>query len=391
MSKLYSSRAKKSQSSALPPGSTYTTYRPNQVSPSTPAIHQQSHNSEKSRRFPVKRVLLGLLTVVLIPTLILSFLTYQNVSGATEKLFGSSNLFSLFPPNDLQKDAAGKTNMLLVGYSADDPGHNGAQLTDSIMVMSLDQDQKTGFMLSVPRDLYVRIPDYGSAKINEAYQAGERQSFNEADYPSGGMGLLQKVVTDNFGIEIHYTMLINYTAVREITDSLGGITVTVESSDPRGIYDPNFKPEEGGPLKLSNGQHTIDGQTALRLTRARGSTYGSYGFPQSDFNRTQNQQRVVSAIKQKLTLKALINPSTNGQILTAAANNVKTSVDINAALPLFLTIRATPDSSLKQINLRDFNGKNLLASYTTPSGQSALIPAKGINNFTDIKSAVDQL
>jgi LCP family protein required for cell wall assembly len=385
-----SPRSQKVHTPSVSPNRAYTSYQPQHKTTTQSAPKPQSPKSTK-RRFPVKRTLAGILVLILVPLLIFSAITYQNVSAATEKLFGSSNLFSLLPPNSLLKDTNGNTNILLVGYSADDPGHGGALLTDSIMVMSVKQDQKTGFMLSVPRDLYVRIPDYGSAKINEAFQAGERQGFNEPGYPANGMGLLQKVVSDNFGIDIHYNMLINYAAVREVTDSLGGIIVTIESPDPRGIYDPNFKPEEGGPLRLSNGEHTIDGQTALRLTRARGSTFGSYGFPQSDFNRTQNQQRVVNAIKQKLTIEALLRPSTNGKILNAAAENVKTSVDINAALPLFMTVRSTTDSSLKQVNLRDFNGKNLLASYLTPSGQSALIPAAGVNDFSDIQAAVDSL
>ncbi len=328
-----------------------------------------------------------LLLLIIVPLIVIGVLDYRNASDASAKLFGTSNLFAVLPPNEI-KNTNGRTNILLIGYSADDPGHAGAELTDSIMLVSLDKDSASGYMVSIPRDLYVDIPDYGYGKINEAYQAGERQDFAATGYSPGGAGLLEKVVTDTLGVPIHYHIIINYAAVREITDALGGITITIASSDPRGIYDPNFKLEEGGPLKLANGQHTIDGQTALRLTRARGATYGSYGFPQSDFNRTEHQQKVFAAIKSELSPALLLDPRTNKQVFDAAADNLRTNIDIDALLPLFQLFRSVPEDSLSQVNLRDVGGDNLLASYTTASGQSALIPAAGIDDYSQIQDAL---
>src|SRR5690606_41148422 len=66
-------------------------------------------------------------------------------------------------------------------------------------------------------------------------------------------------------VEIHNYAIFDYAAVRDIVDALGGITVDIKSPDERGIYDPNFQPQEGGPLQLPNGPQKIDGQTALRL------------------------------------------------------------------------------------------------------------------------------
>src|SRR5690606_38271004 len=136
--------------------------------------------------------------------------------------------------------------------------------------------------------------------------------FREPGYPPGGIGLLRKIVSENLGMELHYHALVNYGAVREIVDALGGITVDVQSPDERGLYDPNFQEFEGGPLLLQNGPQTVDGVVALQLTRARGATSGSYGFPQSDFNRTQNQQLVVGAILRELNWTLVLDPRTNG-------------------------------------------------------------------------------
>lgn len=357
--------------------------------PDTTQVEQEAPAKTK-RRFGWKRALLLLFIVLLTPLLVIGVWDYKNASSASKKMFGSSNLWSALLPASVKK-TEGRTNILLIGYSADDPGHAGAKLTDSIMIISLDKANKKGYMISVPRDLYVRIPDYGSAKINEAYQAGDLQDFNEPGYPAGGVGLLEKVLKQTFDVDIHYSVTINYSAVRDITDALDGITVNIESPDPRGLYDPNFKPEEGGPLKLANGPQEIDGQTALRLTRARGSTYGSYGFPQSDFNRTKNQQKVFAAIKTEISPKFILDPRENKDFFDAVANNVQTDIGIREVVPLYLAMNAVPDSSMRQINLSDVDKRNYLASYRTPNGQSALIPAAGIHNFSEIQALLRSL
>ncbi|MBI5357728.1 LCP family protein [Candidatus Saccharibacteria bacterium] len=334
-----------------------------------------------------KKAILILFIIIITPLLFIGIWDLRNFSSASQKLFGSSNMFSLLATSQLKSTNEGRTNILIIGYSADDPGHGGAKLTDSIMVLSLDKSDKSGYMLSVPRDLYVSIPDYGKAKINEAYQAGERKTGST----EGGVNLLKDVITENFAIDIHYYVIVDYGATKNIVDALGGVNMNIESPDPRGIYDPNFKPEEGGPLKLANGAQEIDGQTALRLTRARGSTYGSYGFPQSDFNRTQNQQKVLSAIKSELNWTLVLDPRTNSKIFAAVADNVITNLEISEVIPIYRLFTSVPNDQLKTITLNNVNNVNLLTGHRTPNGQSALVPAAGISDFSDIQRALKQL
>lgn len=350
-------------------------------------LAKTDQKKKESRVLSWKKAILILFIIIITPLLVIGIWDMRNFSSASQKLFGSGNMLSLLTTSQLKSTNEGRTNILIIGYSADDPGHGGAKLTDSIMVLSLDKSDKTGYMLSIPRDLYVSIPDYGKAKINEAYQAGERKTGNA----EGGVNLLKDVVTENFAIDIHYYVIIDYGATKNIVDALGGVNVNIESPDPRGIYDPNFKPEEGGPLKLANGPNEIDGQTALRLTRARGSTSGSYGFPQSDFNRTQNQQKVLSAIKSELNWRLVLDPRTNSKIFAAVADNVTTNLKISEVIPIYRLFTSVPNDQLKTITLNDVNKVNLLTGYRTPSGQSALVPAAGINDFSDIQRALKQL
>lgn len=349
---------------------------------------------EKKKRwysFSWKKALLLLFVIILTPLLYIGTWDYHNYSHAAKKMFGSGNLWAALPPNSL-KNQDGRTNILMAGFSADDPGHGGANLTDSIMVISLDKTSKTGFMLSIPRDLYVDIPGFGYAKINEAYQDGQKSKFDEPGYAKGGMGLLEKVVSNNFDIKLNYYVLIDYGAVRDTVNALHGITVTINSKDPRGIYDPNFLPKEGGPLKLSNGKHTIDGKTALRLSRARGETYNSYGLAGSDFDRTKDQQIVLKGIKDKLTVSLLIDPRKNPPILNAIASNVKTDIGINNVLPLYKLFNSIPSDKLTSASLRDESKKiNLVTGYTTPTGQSALIPNNGVSDYSQIQAYIKRL
>ena len=302
----------------------------------------------------------------------------HNISHAGQKLFGNGNIMTLLKGGDLPTDSNGRINILIAGYSADDPGHSGADLTDSIILLSMNPANKTGYMLSIPRDLYVNIPGNGYAKINEAYV-------------DGGMGLLEKVVSQDFDVQISNYALIDYTAVRGIVDALGGISVNINSPDGR-LYDPNKDWTTGGALvDLTNGVHHLNGQQALDLTRARGdpTQYGvPIDFEQSDFQRTADQRQVFSAIKAKLNWKLILNPRQNGQILSATADNVKTDVTASQARPLFSLFNSIPNAKLQSLNLRSLNGTNYLASYRTIYGQSALIPAAGIDDYSQIQAAL---
>jgi len=351
-------------------------YRPTRVAagelPPTPITDQ-----ERKKGYSWKKAVLSIILIVLAFFVFIGSWDAMNFSHASKKMFGSGNLFDLLSSNSLNTDSNGNVNMLLVGYSADDPGHPGANLTDSIMILHLNPANHTGYMLSIPRDLYVDIPGFGYAKINEAYQ-------------DGGMGLLEKVVTSDFNVQIGYYALIDYAAVRDTVTALGGITLNIQSPDPRGLYDPNINVTDGGPLKLPNGGQTINGQTALNLVRARGDSPDAYGFPQADFDRTTHQRQVLVAIKDKISWKLILNPRKNGQIFNAVGTNVKTDMSLGDLRPFYSLFDSVPSTKLQSLSLRDLNGKNYLTSYTTDSGQSALVPSAGLTDYSQINAAVSQ-
>lgn len=329
---------------------------------------------EQPKKGRVKRFLLSISLIVFAFVSVLVIWNAVNISRAADKMFGSGNLAELVLSDGLKKASDGRVNMLIVGYSVDNPGHQGAELTDSIMVLSMDPASKTGYMLSIPRDLYIKIPDNGYGKINEVYR-------------DGGMDMLKQIITDKLGLQINYYTVVNYASVRDMVNALGGIDVTIKSSDERGLYDPNISVPEGGPLQLANGPQHLNGQEALNLTRARGSAYGSYGFPRADLTRIEHQKQVFAAIKEKASdWTVVLNPRKNGQLFDAAANNLKTDLEIGEALPFFRLFASIPNSSLKPYGLNAINGEVLLKDYS-----GGLIPTEGLNDYSQIKEIVKEL
>ncbi len=340
------------------------------------------------KRWKLKRVLI---TLLIIFSLIGAALGGKFLYNA-HKLFGG-NIFSILQTTKLKGEDSGRVNILLAGNSADDAGHAGAQLTDSIMIISIDTKNNKAFLLSVPRDLWVDIGDNGHGKINEAYVDGQNNHFSDNGYPAGGMGQLQQVIENNFGLTINYYALVNYNAFRDAVNAVGGIDVVIKSTDPRGLYDPSIDYATKGPLvKLTNGPHHLNGVQALDLARARGDNYRAYGFNQSDFDRTEHQRQMLVALKSKaVSVGVVTNPARLSSLSDAIGNNVKTNLSLSEVHRLYDLTKSIDGGNLSSISLNDANGKNLLINYQSPRGESALIPAAGLDDFSDIQQLIKQL
>ncbi len=341
---------------------------------------QEPKPHAKRRLF--KRLGIGVGVLVLVAGLFIGFGFYKNIA----KLTGNKNPFSLlgvFRPVPL-KNQNGRVNILVAGNSADDAGHNGGSLTDSIMVLSVDTNKNTALMLSIPRDLWVKVSGVGHSKINAAYT-------------NGGMNKLQSVVEQDMNLTINYQVLVNYTAFKNLVDALGGVSITIKSDDPRGIYDPSLDYTTRyccALAKYPNGAVNLNGKQALNLARARGDAYGSYGFPAADFDRTQHQRQMLTAIKTKSSSTAVIsNPFKVASLVDAVGNNVKTNLEVNEIETLYTYMKKIDDSKIDSFNINGLKGKNttMLQNYASPDGQSALIPAAGLDDFTDIQKQIQKI
>ena len=341
--------------------------------PTLKTVRDTQRDAELRQRLRRKKIRKRIIVVVCAIFLLAGLWTGWKFLSNSAKIFGWDDLLGLFSNTKLKGEDEGHVNILLAGNSADDAGHGGAELTDSIMILSINTKENTAFMLSVPRDLYVDIPDYGYAKINETYQDGEADKFSESGYAEGGMGLLEKVISQKFGLDLHYYALVNYAALRDAVNAVGGITINVQSSDPRGLYDPSRDLTNGKALvDLSNGMQKLDGQQALNLARARGNAYGSYGFARSDFDRTKHQQQILVALKDKaVSAGTLSNPVKVGQLFDSLGNNVKTDLELAEVKRLYKLTQDIPSADIASASLDNGSDIELLQSYRTRHGQSS--------------------
>ena len=381
---------KVSLSIPLQPYSSYAAQHP--VS-STQVLH---NNSKSIKSWSLKRkIIMSTLSILLVGFGIGTWYGTQLIGNVNKVFHGNvfSDVHALLSDTKLKGEDQGRVNILLAGDSADDANHGGAQLTDSIMVVSIDTKKHTGFMLSIPRDLWVNIPGWSHQKINAA---NDVTKFNQAGFPSGGMGQLEQVVQTNLGIPINYYALINYSAFKSAVDSIGGVTVDIQSPDPRGLYDPNIAKIDHGPLKLPNGLVNLDGQTALNLARSRGDPcycgHIEYGFPQSDYNRTQHQRQMFTALASKAQgAGVLANPIKISSLFNSFGNNIATDLNIQDVLRFVTVTKGMNIASLQPLTLNTSGDKALLTDYTAPDGEAALIPKAGIDSFGAITQYYQQI
>ena len=384
------------------PQPSHTTSRPTETAPGgvrlTPIKPKRSRVSSKGflKDIRKRRIAAGFVSLLLVALIVSGgWIGWKFLKNAS-RVFGGSivnNIGNLFHSTTLNGESVGRVNVLLAGDSADDPHHGGAQLTDSIMLVSIDTKGNNSFLLSIPRDLWVNIPGWSHQKINAA---NDETNFSQAGYPNGGMGQLEQIVQTQLGIPVNYYALINYTAFRDSVNKVGGISITLHSTDPRGVYDPNISKPEGGPLKLPNGLVTLDGQTALNLARARGDPCGcgkyAYGLSGGDFDRTLHQRQMLVALAQKASsIGVITNPVKVGQLFDVIGNNVLTDLNLADVLRLIALTKNINPNTL-QSSTYPFGGTNpILKSYITPNGQAALIPTAGIDNFSQVQQYYQKL
>jgi LCP family protein required for cell wall assembly len=192
------------------------------------------------------------------------------------------------------------------GEDQQDSDETGALLTDTIMLLSYDQNTGKSSLVSLPRDLYLRIYGTKTDKINVAYEIGLLRK--------NGLGFSKKLFSRITGVYIDNVIVIDFSSFKKVVDDLGG--VDVELSQPF-----SEKLQWGYEFTLPAGMNHLDGQNALYYARSR--------FTSSDFDRAQRQQKLIMAIKDKvLELNLLTEPVRTLSILNSIRSNIDTDLDV---------------------------------------------------------------
>lgn len=198
--------------------------------------------------------------------------------------------------NSYLKTYKGRTNIAILGISGG--GHEGYDLTDTIIFLSIDIENKSSAIISIPRDIWL---DTLKARINTAYHYGEERQKRS------GLTMAKAAIEEVVGVPVFYGWVIDFSGVTKIVDMLGGINVYVEN----GFTDKKFpipgKENDfcGGDPEFScrfetihfdKGWQFMDGERVLKYIRSRNAESDEG----TDFARSKRQQQVIFAVKDKL-------------------------------------------------------------------------------------------
>lgn len=251
-------------------------------------------------------------------------------------------------------DGATRVTVLIIGLDYRDwAAGSGAPRSDTMMLLTIDPLTKTAGMLSIPRDMWVNIPDFGYNRINTAYSLGENWKL-----PGGGPGLAIRTVEDFLGVPIQYYAQIDFLTFERMIDEIGGVRVTPSQTvriEPLG--------KNVSPVTLEAGvTYALPGNLALAYARARHTQDG-------DVDRAKRQQDVIFGIRERVMnywpeLVPKIYP-----LYQELSAGIHMNMTLEDALRLALLAREVPLDSIKK-GVIDFTMVSPI-TITLPDGGGA--------------------
>ena len=199
------------------------------------------------------------------------------------------------------------TNILLIGQ---DSLKGKRERSDTMILITVNQEKNTITLTSFMRDMYVKIPGYYNEKINSAYMLG-------------GMDLLNETLYQNFGIVVDHNVEVSFGQFRQIIDYLGGITLEIDAKEAAFINYAN------GIKFIQAGEVHLDGNCALAYARYRDKAAG-------DFARTERQRKTINALIQQYknaNLSTMIGIT--NELMGMITTNMTKSEILNYAVEFF--------------------------------------------------------
>lgn len=340
------------------------------------------------------KIVMITLSVILVLIITAITLMYMLLSHSTAVFKG--NPMDILISSELKKDENGQTNFLIFGTSEDAKGHGGQELTDSILVASINQENKSAKVFSVPRDLWVNYSVPGSepmsctvgdrGKINATYLCAleeYKNSMSVSNAKDAASLYFAKKISEVTGLSMHYYVAADWSAVKIIVNKIGGIDVDVYADDEDGIHDSCQN------IDLKKGMYyNMNGDLAMKLARARNAACapGDYGLSRSNFDREINQQRIMNAIKNKVSnIGILMNPGQVMSIIDGLGDNLRTNIVMSEVRTLIdfgtkLEGGIQPISTVDQFG----TGRIGLSSVVIPAGASTYSEGS-LYNYTNFQ------
>jgi LCP family protein required for cell wall assembly len=283
----------------------------------------------------------------------------------------------------------GRTNFLLIGIDA--RAQSGSLLTDSMMLLSYDQEKNEFAQISFPRDLETHYK--GSIyKLNSVFPL----TYSEVKAKTGDKAKAYDEAFDNLstsiqeisGLKVHYGMMVNFNAFKQIVNIVGGVEVDVERSFTDYQY-PCDNDRCVMTISFKAGKQTMNGDKALQYSRSRHSLDNGEG---SDFSRARRQQRVMDAIKNKFIQSDLISKAdTLNQMIASLGENIRffhmSATEINNLIESRELLQKVQNYAMVlDFNFGSFTKQLLSDSHRSTYATTGYILYPLLGKYTDVQA-----
>lgn len=209
-------------------------------------------------------------------------------------------------------------NILVLGSDSRNPESTEGSRADTIMIAHVPSDGKSGYMISLPRDLWVNVP----ASKNGDWSGGETK-LNSAMF-FGGIPLMVQTVEGFTNVHIDHVAEIDFNGLIKVVDALGGVTMDVEVPEGSDTLTSIHKYKGKEPRTWKAGKQTLKGESALDYVRQRKQ------FPEGDFARMRHQRELLKAMMDKATSAGILgSPGKLKDFIASISDAVKVDKDFS--------------------------------------------------------------
>lgn len=297
---------------------------------------------------------------------------------------GESIVSSCDPdPSTLKKEGDGRINFLILGKGGPEQT-DGPDLTDTIILASLDPCNKQAGLLSIPRDLVVKMDSGESTKINAVYaltkMSAKSNGKTNEEAEKAGLDAIEKSVENIVGIKIDRYVMLDFTAFEQAINAVGGININVKKP----VVEQMKLKGKQYYLNVPKGNQQFDGLKALAYSRSR------YTSSRGDFDRSERQREIIIALKEKVfTVGTFSNPVKISQLIDAFGSRVRTNISgTDEIKKLYDVGKDISGSNIKSLSMVD-EPNVLIGSGSASLGLGSIqVPTEGLFKYDAIRTFV---
>ena len=284
--------------------------------PRTRMAEKRRKFAQKTQRIKMLFLSLGIIASSLVFYAGFNFNNLPFNDSSLKQVENIQNVQNVKATSTIPSENSERINIMLMGVDErkDDVGRS-----DTLMVASVDSNEDTVSLLSIPRDTRVQIKRHGYDKINAAYAYG-------------GEKLSQNTLESFLGIDINHYVIVSTDSFAKMIDAIGGVDIDVEQ---RMFYEDPWDDNGGLVIDLKPGMQHMNGDTAI--------TYVRYRDEEGDAGRVRRQQKFMRACLDKLSSPTIVMKLP--EIIKEARKAVRTDLSVTQMIELAQTLKAADESN----------------------------------------------